>query len=325
MEARSRSLLGIVSALCALLLSLVVATPALATTYSDVNYSNYYGNGITYCSDRGIITGYPNGTFGPDRTMTRAQLATIMWRLAKPSDASNYRNVQSSTVNTTGKSDVASRDWYTGAANWAVANGVINGYPDGRFDPNGPVSAEMFVTVVANFADKAGAAAADTSKAETYFSDASTISPWALGSAVWARDKGVLSGSPDGHGGKALLPSSQITRGRCAAIITNACQSGVIKPVTIVQPQKPAQPSKPSQPAQPSKPATPSKPSTPSQPSKPSQPTTPSGQTQTVYVTKSGKRFHRAGCPATKGKKVTALTRSDAIRRGYTACKDCRP
>lgn len=49
-------------------------------------------------------------------------------------------------------------------------------------------------------------------------------------------------------------------------------------------------------------------------------------QEEIVYVTKTGKKYHKAGCPHLKGKKnVTAMTKSEAIRLGYTACEDCKP
>ena len=91
-------------------------------TFPDVDYSQWYGSGVLFCSENGLITGYGSGDkvgqFGVGDTLTRAQLAVILWRNAEPEAAAAYDGAAS---NSTGMSDVASGDYYTAAANWAVS------------------------------------------------------------------------------------------------------------------------------------------------------------------------------------------------------------
>ncbi len=117
----------------ALSLLLMMFTPVLASandgvksfSFSDVNTNAWYGPAVSYMRDHGIISGYGNGTFGPNDPMTRAQFATILWKYYNPDEAASYN--PAFATNETGLPDVKNGQWYTGAANWAVKNGMIHG------------------------------------------------------------------------------------------------------------------------------------------------------------------------------------------------------
>ena len=129
-----------------------VVFPNLGQTFPDVDYSQWYADGVTFCARKGLITGYPTGFFGVGDTLTRAQLAAILWRNAEPEAAEAY---DGNAANSTGMADVADDQWYTGAANWAVANEIINGADKGdhrEFCPNDPVTVEQLATILANYA-----------------------------------------------------------------------------------------------------------------------------------------------------------------------------
>ncbi len=209
-----------------------------ATTYvdsaafPDVDYSQWYGWGVVFCGDKGLITGYGSGAkigqFGVGDTLTRAQLAVILWRNAQPEAAAAY---QGAADNTTGMSDVASNDYYTGAANWAVANKVINGSDDadGRhFNPNAPVTMEQLAVILANYADAAGAEAADQSSLSD-FTDRDAISSWARGSVAWAKQKGLVSGYDNHDGTRTLNPQENVARERVATVLANAFEAGTLE------------------------------------------------------------------------------------------------
>ncbi len=204
--------------------------PAPAPTFPDVDYSegSWYADGVTFCVEKGLITGYTSGDdsgkFGVGRTLTRAQLAAILWRNAEAEAAEAY---DCDSANTTGMGDVADNAWYTGAANWAVENEVINGFDGVEFRPDAPVTAEQLATILANYADRAGAEGADPDVLSN-FADADAISDWARGSVAWAKAKGIINGY-DENGARYLKPYEEIARERVATILMNAFKSGVLK------------------------------------------------------------------------------------------------
>ena len=105
-------------------------------TFSDVDYANdWFAPAVTSAAERGLITGYADtGNFGPLDTLTRGQLATILWRDACPDEAAAYD--ESKAVNETGLDGISDHEYYTAAANWAVREGVVTGFEraDGTFD-----------------------------------------------------------------------------------------------------------------------------------------------------------------------------------------------
>ena len=199
--------------------------------FPDVDYTQWYADGVTFCAEKGLITGYADGEdagkFGVGRTLTRAQLAAILWRNAEPEAAGAY---DSNAANETGMPDVADNEWYTGAANWAVKAGVINGVNKGdhrEFCPNDPVTAEQLAAILANYADPAGAESADLGVLDG-FADSGAISDWARGSVAWAKSKQIINGYDEG-GVRLLKPYEEIARERVATILMNAFESGVLE------------------------------------------------------------------------------------------------
>ena len=120
--------------------------------FPDVDYDNdWFAPAVTFVSSRGLITGYADsGEFGPLDTLTRGQLATILWRNACPDEAASYD--ASEAVNETGLSGVDDHEYYTAAANWAVREGIITGFEreDGTYDfaASSPVSFEQLITIL---------------------------------------------------------------------------------------------------------------------------------------------------------------------------------
>ncbi len=132
-----RRILSLVIAL-SMLLSFNVSSSA--ATYTDVADSHKYAEAINLLSGIGIIQGYGNGTFRPEGTITRAEAATIMVRVLALDDNVYQANTQFS--------DVDSKHWASGYINIAAANGIINGFPEGTFLPDEPVTYEQIVKMV---------------------------------------------------------------------------------------------------------------------------------------------------------------------------------
>lgn len=207
-----------------------------ALGYVDVDPREWYvtSGALAYANETGLIRGYDETHFGPYDTLTRAQAATILWRFADPDAEAGYESRQASTVNETGMADVEDAAWYTGAANWAVANGVINGVEndDGTrsFDPNGVITREQICTILANYAKtqngKDIASQTDASKLAG-MPDASSVSDWAAESVAWALSVGVISGV-DNDGVRYVQPDRGVYRCEMAAIMMNCTKDADI-------------------------------------------------------------------------------------------------
>ena len=199
--------------------------------FPDVDYSQWYAAGVTFCYDKGLITGYTDGDdagkFGVGRTMTRAEFATVLWRYSCPEAAASYNG---NAANETGMADVESNAWYTAAANWAVANGVIHGYDEAdgaHFNPNVSMTFEQMVTIMANLCSDGANETADTSVLSA-FTDASSVSDWARGSVAWAKTAGLVNGYANDDGTRELRPQENVSRERAAVVLMNAFDNGTL-------------------------------------------------------------------------------------------------
>ena len=198
--------------------------------FADVDYSSWYGDAVTFVAEKDLVTGYSDsGLFGVGNALTRAQLATILYRNANPDASPDFR-----PRNTTGMPDVEGFTWYTAGVNWAVENGVINGYADGEgnrvaFGPDDSMTLEQLVTAIANLSadeeDLPGTG--ETAAILRPFRDRWSVSPWARPSMAWAAQKGLVTGydEPDG---KHLRPSENISRERAVVILMRAFELGIL-------------------------------------------------------------------------------------------------
>ena len=107
-----------------------------SNAFSDVAAANWFNNGVSTAVKAGIITGYPNNTFGPNKSITRAEFATIAVRFLKSGSAPE-----------SGLKDISSH-WAKDSINKAVAAGWIKGYSDGTFRPNQPITRAEAVTMI---------------------------------------------------------------------------------------------------------------------------------------------------------------------------------
>ena len=203
-----------------------------APVFTDVDYSDssWYGDAVSYVASKGLITGY-SGTalFGVGDTLTRAQLATILWRNARPDEYASYD--PETAKDTTGIDGSADGMYYTAAANWAVKNGVITGFDreDGSkdFAADDDVSFEQLITILSRLCatpDELAAAGSDLSA----FADGDLASSWSRGAFAWAAAKGLVQGY-DEPTGKYLMPGDPVARERVAVVLMRAFEMGIMK------------------------------------------------------------------------------------------------
>ena len=176
----------------------------------------------------GLMTGYGDpatgrltGRFGPEDSVTRAQVVTVLYRYANPGSTDTTTGAHAE--NATSLSDNESGQYYTAAVNWAVRTGVVTGYtagPDaGRFVPDREISREELATMVHRFAALEGASDSVPDSAYGGAPDAGDVSGWASGHVAWCYAHRVL----EGHADTGLLePQGTATRAQMAkmAVLT---------------------------------------------------------------------------------------------------------
>lgn len=145
------------------------------------------------------IIGYPDGTVQPNGQITRAEATTIFFRLL--TEESRSANL----TKTNGYTDVASDAWYNTAVSAMTKAGIVDGYPDGTFRPDAPITRAEMAKIISLFAK--------LDKSESRFSD--IAGHWAEAYIKLAAGNGWIAGYPDGTFG----PQRNITRAETATMI----------------------------------------------------------------------------------------------------------
>ncbi len=148
-----------------------------------------------------FMTGYSGGIMAPERTITRAEfLKMLMVALLDYSDTLNY--------GAPSFSDIAIRKWYTGYIAYAEQLGIVEGYEDGTFHPDEPITrseaAKLLALSLPELTIKAGE--------ESRFSD---VSGWAVPYVNALAEKGIVSG----YQNNLFRPNRNITRGEAAKLV----------------------------------------------------------------------------------------------------------
>ena len=120
----------------------MISSAAFAASFTDVEDGSAVAEATNVLSDLGILYGYEDGSFGPDKTITRAELVAVANRLQGLSDAAKAAG------GVTAYTDVPADEWYAGDVNLATQMGVISGDGNGLFRPNDPVKYEEAVKMI---------------------------------------------------------------------------------------------------------------------------------------------------------------------------------
>ena len=147
------------------------------------------------------VSGYGDNVFGPNRNITRAEVAQCLYNLLK----------KTSSVTETRFSDVSLDQWYGQAVNYLSYIGVFSGYGDGTFKPNNPITRAELVSALTNCVSPV--------EAENPFSDV-VADHWAFHSIITAVANNWISGYPDG----TFQPQRTITRAETVVILNRAME-----------------------------------------------------------------------------------------------------
>lgn len=164
--------------------------PALAPIPEMLNGEDHYA----------YLLGYEDGTVRPNGSISRAEVATVLFRLLK--DDVRTQNLTKDNA----YSDVPDTAWYAAAVSTLSKMGVISGYPDGTFRPNAPITRAEFAAMIARFDETA-------KSADTPFTDIS--GHWAENAIGKAYGNGWVEGSSK----TVFCPESNLTRAETATLL----------------------------------------------------------------------------------------------------------
>ena len=172
--------------------------------FHDVTEGDWFYDAVRYAYENSLMDGVGDNLFAPNSETTRAQLVTILHRLAgepEPGEDSGF-------------SDVAAGTWYTDAVAWAAENGIVNGVSETEFAPGEDITREQLATILYRYAESMGydvSASVDLSG----FPDAGDIQSYATQALSWAVAEGLLQGFED----DSLQPGGTATRAQIATIL----------------------------------------------------------------------------------------------------------
>ena len=168
--------------------------------FSDIA-GHWAETAIRLAANAGIAKGYEDGSFKPNRTVTRAEFAVMLMNVLKPSGEGSALEFKDSS-----KIPV----WARNAIAQAVSMSIINGYGDGTFKPGAEITRAEMAALIAN-------ALKLTWQADvvTTFADDADIPAWAKGAATSLQELGVM----EGMGENLFGPDSQVTRAQAVTIL----------------------------------------------------------------------------------------------------------
>ena len=175
----------------------VFAAEVKTASFRDVPVDAYYYDAVKWAAEKGITTGQADGLFGSDRSCTRAQIITFLWRAAG-SPVVNYAMEMG---------DVSADAYYAEAVRWALSRDITSGTGGGAFSPDDACTRAQAVTLLARaLSAKAGSAANFTDvPADAYYARA----------VSWAVENGITTGV----GGGRFDPNATCTRAQIATFL----------------------------------------------------------------------------------------------------------
>ena len=194
--------------------NVTVAVPTVPTvTFPDVASGDWYYNAVKFNAEKGYVTGYSNGTFGPSNNIQRQDFVLILARIAG-ADLSAYEGQNG------GFSDVQAGAYYASAVAWAKDKGIVTGYSADNFGVGTYISREQISLILCRYLG--GEASGDVDTILNAYSDGGNTSPWAKAGVAWAVENGIIGNSD------YLNPNGNAGRAEVAQIIYNMSNKGML-------------------------------------------------------------------------------------------------
>lgn len=175
------------------------AQPGGVSGFGDVPQTSWFADAVRYVTGKSLMNGTSTTAFSPNGNMSRAMLATVLYRMSgETAEAGSSFG------------DVSSSAYYAAAVNWASSKGIVNGMGADAFSPNASITREQLAAMLYRYAGEPSVSA-DLSA----YTDAVSISPYAEKAVEWCVAKGILSGKS----ATRLAPQDTATRAECAAML----------------------------------------------------------------------------------------------------------
>lgn len=159
--------------------ALAVSHNCAAAAMADVPANAWYHKAVDWAIIHGVMSGFSATSFGPDQTLTRAQVVQVLY---------NKEGKPALNGQTNAFTDVPDGRWYTNAITWAGGRGIVSGYGGGVFKPDDPVTLEQVFVILWNCEGN-----------PPLTGDADAVGPhseWAGNAIGWAQAVGLMDGMP---------------------------------------------------------------------------------------------------------------------------------
>lgn len=170
--------------------------------FTDVDDNHYAKDAIVYLAQKGYIKGMPDGTFGVTKTLTRAELATILARIAE-------YNVHESVP----FEDVHKDDWFAQGVAFCFKNNITNGQTPTIFNPHAPITRQELATMLYRYINYTNKTFERTEK--TDFADHNSIADYAKEAVYSLYHSGIING----YDGNMFVPERNATRAETAMLL----------------------------------------------------------------------------------------------------------
>ena len=178
--------------------------------FNDVGIFDWYYEGVTYVSEKGLMSGMGDGAFAPNTALSREMMGTILWNMAGKPEANDVAPFL----------EVTSDKYYAEAIAWANENGIVAGFGD-TFGVGQTITREQFAVMLYNYAVFKGYDTTQGGMAIREFTDFEKISDYAVTAMTWAVNNGIIGGYEDG----SLRPQGGATRAEAASMLMNFCKN----------------------------------------------------------------------------------------------------
>lgn len=175
------------------------AQPGSVSGFGDVPQTSWFADAVKYVSENKLMNGTSTTAFSPNENMSRAMLATVLYRMSGETAEAD-----------SSFGDVSSSAYYAAAVSWASSKGIVNGTGADAFSPNASITREQLAAMLYRYVGEPSVSA-DLSA----YTDAVSISPYAEKAVEWCVAKGILSGKS----ATRLAPQDTATRAECAAML----------------------------------------------------------------------------------------------------------